>query len=196
MPKISAPTVAEHRDTQVRAILDAAHALLDEHGKLPALGHVAERAGLARPSLYQYFPSRGDLLLALAADATPRWIASLREAMTRQEDPVEQVQAYFVASIGQLLDGGHLVGELLSAESGLEQASAEQAQRLHDEAVEPLVEALTTLGAEQPEAVAQLLNAVLHAAGGLLTHGMDRDRAQRLLRDLTEPYLRTLPGAR
>ena len=50
MPRISQPTVAEHRAARVRALLDAAHDLLLETGEAPSLSAVAERAGLARTS--------------------------------------------------------------------------------------------------------------------------------------------------
>lgn len=194
MPRITAATVAEHRDVQVRAVLEAAHALIGEDGRLPAMGRIAERAGLARPSLYQYFPSRGDLLLALAADATPRWLDAVRVAMDEHTDPVDRIQAYFRASVSRVLEGAHTVGELLAAEPGLEQAAAEQAQRLHAEAAAPLIAELRALGAEDAEAAARMLSASLHSVGPLLGEGMELEAALDLLRRVTEPYLRSLPA--
>ncbi|WP_406673984.1 helix-turn-helix domain-containing protein [Nonomuraea sp. N2-4H] len=71
MPRIQAPTVAEHRAAQRRALLDAAREILAETGRPPTLARVAERAGLARSSLYQYFRSSGDLLNAVVEDVFP-----------------------------------------------------------------------------------------------------------------------------
>ncbi|MEK8226875.1 helix-turn-helix domain-containing protein [Oerskovia sp. M15] len=71
MPRISAPTVAEHRAAQMRVLLDAARSLLAETGRPPTFSALAERAGLARPSLYQYFRSADDLLLAMVEDVFP-----------------------------------------------------------------------------------------------------------------------------
>ena len=61
MPKISAPTVAEHRVRQRDALLHAATELLVDGGVsavTPAA--VGAAAGLARPSVYQYFSSGAD----------------------------------------------------------------------------------------------------------------------------------------
>ncbi|NLB46735.1 MAG: helix-turn-helix transcriptional regulator, partial [Microbacteriaceae bacterium] len=57
MPRISAATVAEHRANQERLLLDVAHAFLEETGDLPSMRAIAERAGLARSSVYHYFGS-------------------------------------------------------------------------------------------------------------------------------------------
>lgn len=71
MPRIQAPTVAEHRAAQHRALVDAARQILAETGRPPTLARVAARAGLARPSLYQYFRSAEDLLNAVVEDVFP-----------------------------------------------------------------------------------------------------------------------------
>lgn len=55
MPKISFPTVAEHRAVQHRAVLDAANRLIVENdGNVPTLAEVASEVGLARSSVYLY----------------------------------------------------------------------------------------------------------------------------------------------
>ena len=71
MPKISAPTVAEHRARQRAALLDAARVLLEEQG-YPALtfGALADRTGLARPTVYEYFGSKDDLMVARSEEHT------------------------------------------------------------------------------------------------------------------------------
>lgn len=85
MPRIQAATVAEHRAARLRALLDAGRAVVTETGRPPTLGAVAGRAGMARPSVYEYFSSSDDLLAALAEDITPRWTARvvpLSDALT------------------------------------------------------------------------------------------------------------------
>ena len=72
MPRISEPTVAEHRAVRERALLDAAHELLMETGKPPALAQVAQRVGMSRTSIYQYFASQSVLLRAMVGDVFPR----------------------------------------------------------------------------------------------------------------------------
>ena len=47
MPRINAPTVADHRAQRIRAILDAARRLMEETGEPPSMGTIGSRAGLA-----------------------------------------------------------------------------------------------------------------------------------------------------
>jgi AcrR family transcriptional regulator len=65
MPRITAPTVAEHAARQEAAVVRAAAELFAERGVSDvSLGDVAARAGLARNSIYRYFPDRAHLLAA------------------------------------------------------------------------------------------------------------------------------------
>ena len=62
MPKISAPTVKEHRDQVRTRLIDAAENLLRDRGAdgLTA-GAVSSAAGIARNSIYRYVDSVDDL---------------------------------------------------------------------------------------------------------------------------------------
>jgi AcrR family transcriptional regulator len=70
--------VAEHRTMQRDALLDAARSLLSEGGTealtFPAL---AERTGLARSSVYEYFRSRAAVVEELCAVDFPVWAAEV-----------------------------------------------------------------------------------------------------------------------
>ena len=68
------------RDRTAAAILDAAADLLAEGGESPSMSDVAEEAGVARATLYRYFPTRGELLQALAVAARDSLSARLDEA--------------------------------------------------------------------------------------------------------------------
>ena len=94
MPKIAAPTVAEHRAAQLRALLDAARELIREDGSGLTLAAVAARAGLARSSVYQYFRSREELLDAVVADVVPRWSARITAAVATAASPEDAIVAY------------------------------------------------------------------------------------------------------
>ncbi|MGO2741676.1 MAG: TetR family transcriptional regulator, partial [Cellulosimicrobium funkei] len=94
MPKIAAPTVAEHRAAQLRTLLDAARDLIREDGSGLTLAAVAARAGLARSSVYQYFRSREELLDAVVADVVPRWSARITAAVATAASPEDAIVAY------------------------------------------------------------------------------------------------------
>ncbi len=114
MPRIQAPTVAEHRAAQHRALLDAARQILAETGRPPTLARVAARAGLARPSLYQYFRSAEDLLNAVVQDVFPRWSARVTAAMDAATTPADRVLAYVLTNFELITEGEHALATVLA----------------------------------------------------------------------------------
>ncbi len=186
MPKISAATVAEHRATQLRALLDAAHALLTESPERPpSLGEVAARAGLARSSVYHYFRSREDLLRAVVEDMFPRWNAKVIAAMDEAGDPAGRVLAYVDANLRLVAEGEHaLVGALATVTP--QAFTDERMQTLHRELVLPLVEALREHGTTHPELAAELVGAVVRKGTELIESGRNLEEVRRAVRDLLE----------
>ncbi len=82
MPKINAPTVAEHRDQRRAALVHAGRDILASQGAdavTPAA--VGAAAGIARSSVYQYFDSSVALLAAIVEESFPNATATLRDAV-------------------------------------------------------------------------------------------------------------------
>lgn len=77
------------------ALLDAARSLLSEGGTealtFPAL---AERTGLARSSVYEYFRSRAAVVEELCAVDFPVWAAEVENAMEQASTPEGKIEAY------------------------------------------------------------------------------------------------------
>ncbi|WP_394161268.1 TetR/AcrR family transcriptional regulator [Galactobacter valiniphilus] len=194
MPKISAPSVAEHHAAQVRALLDATRELLRESGKAPSMADVAARAGLARSSVYQYFSSRQALLEGLVKDIFPRWAERITSAMAAAPTPADAVLAYARSNLDLVADGEHAVGAALATLAPGEAIGAE-AHSMHQQISEPLAEALKTLGVGAPEVVAELINAVVHAATRRLEAGASREQAQASVAELLGPFVREHGGA-
>ncbi len=193
MPRISEPTVAEHRAARERALLDAAHAVLLETGEAPALAEVAARAGLARTSVYQYYRSKAELLRAMVQDVFPRWTERVTTAMATAPSEADRILAYAVANVELVAEGAHAVGSALAAlEPG--EALDEQAARMHREIQEPLVDTLTGLGVEVPDAVAELVNAVVHGATRMLEAEESLDSVLTHLTTVLGPLVRELGG--
>jgi AcrR family transcriptional regulator len=67
-------------DRTAAAILDAAAHQFAEAGPAASMGDVAATAGVSRATLYRYFPSREELLAALAAEAVADAGARLADA--------------------------------------------------------------------------------------------------------------------
>lgn len=193
MPRITAPTVAQHRAARERALLDAAHELLTETGEAPSLSRVAERAGLGRTTMYQYFASRQELLRAMVRDVFPRWTARISDAMDRAPTEADRLMAYAVANVSLVAEGAHAVGSALAALAPGEELD-EQAARMHREVQEPLVRTLERLEVDAPAEVAELVNAVVHGATLLLESGRDLDAALRHLQAVLGPMVREHGG--
>ncbi|NUT51766.1 MAG: TetR/AcrR family transcriptional regulator [Saccharothrix sp.] len=187
MPRIQAPTVAEHRVRQRRAILDAARALLADTGEAPSLAAAGARIGLARSSVYQYFPSREALLEAVVADVFPSWTAQVLDHVAAAHTPADRVRAYVEANVRLFSGPEQSVAKALRTVMDpvvLQQHSSQ----LHTRLREPLVESLRALGEPEPERMAELVNAtILRASQDIETAGMASVLA--LLDRLLRPYL-------
>lgn len=87
MPRITADTVAEHIAQQEAAVIAAASRLFAERGvSQVSLATIASEVGLARNSLYRYFPDKGHILAAwFRAELAPLQEAS--EAIAAERTP-------------------------------------------------------------------------------------------------------------
>lgn len=192
MPRITAPTVIEHREQRLRALLDAARAIISETRTAPTLAATAERAGLARSSIYRYFSSSEQLLAAVVADILPTWTDKVHTRVEAATTPGEKIWAY----IGANLD------LFSSSEQDLASALREVVEPhllkkpmeiFHAELQEPLVAALTDHGEPRPQLVAETVEGVLiHVARGLGSPPeapLDKDEALAVLRRIFGDYL-------
>jgi len=188
VPRISAPTVAEHRAAQMRLLLEAARSLLAETGRPPTFAALAERTGLARPSVYQYFRSADDLLLAMVEDVFPRWSATVARAMDAAPDDRGRVVAYLRANLDLVAQGEHALATAL-ATVGPPSAVMEGSRAMHDELVRPLGEALRALGTRDVARSAELVNAVVNSASRMIESGAPLEEVWSSVEELVTPFL-------
>ncbi|MCQ4207540.1 TetR/AcrR family transcriptional regulator [Streptomyces longispororuber] len=175
MPKISAPSVADHRAQQRRALIAAARGLLEEgDASRVTFAAVAQRTGLARNSVYKYFTDRRELLAEVVREAAPRWTERIEQEMSTAAGPQERVAAYVRAQLLLVRDGEHRIAQALADDPDaavLREAAAEA----HDRILAPLVAALTELGDDAPRRTARLLQGFVNAATLALESGDDFD---------------------
>lgn len=82
MPRISEPSLAAHRQRAEAKLLDAWADLLRKHGyDATTLAMVAERAGMARNTIYNYFPSKEALLQAYVEREVARFVPQVTAAV-------------------------------------------------------------------------------------------------------------------
>ncbi|WP_307128824.1 TetR/AcrR family transcriptional regulator [Streptomyces sp. B1I3] len=156
--------MAEHRTMQRGALLDAARSLLSEGGTealtFPAL---AERTGLARSSVYEYFRSRAAVVEELCAVDFPVWAAEVENAMGRAGTPEEKVEAYVRRQLDLVGDRRHRAVVAISA-SELDAGAREKIRAAHGGLIAMIVEALADLGHAEPRLAAMLLQGSVDAA--------------------------------
>ncbi|MGI5171012.1 TetR/AcrR family transcriptional regulator [Spirillospora sp. CA-253888] len=185
MPKIHAASVADHRARQRAALLGAARELLEEGDAAQVtFAAVARRTGLARNSVYKYFPDRRHLLTEVVREAAPRWVARIQAALAAAGDaPEERVAAYVRAQLEMVRDGEHRIARA-TADAQDAAALREGADAAHRALLDPLVDALGDLGDDAPSMTARLLQGFVNAATTALEGGADydavTDRAVRL----------------
>lgn len=100
MPKITAPTVHEHRARMNERLVDAAENILREGGvQALTAGAVAKEAGIARNSIYRYVDSVDDLRLRVLERNVPRWRAAVFSGIPEDLAPLDRLVAFARASV-------------------------------------------------------------------------------------------------
>ncbi|MFJ1871127.1 TetR/AcrR family transcriptional regulator [Streptomyces sp. KS_5] len=156
--------MAEHRSMQRAALLDAARSLLSEGGtEALTFPSLAERTGLARSSVYEYFRSRAAVVEELCEVDFPVWAAEVAAAMEHADSAEGKVEAYVRKQLGLVGDRRHRAVVAISA-SELDAGAREKIRAAHGGLVAMIVEALAEMGHAEPRLAAMLLQGVVDAA--------------------------------
>lgn len=151
MPKISAATVAEHRARQRSALVAAARALLLSGGyEGLTFSALAQQAGLARPSVYSYFESKDDLVLAVCEMSLPGWLARIDEAMARARSPRSKLVAFVRAQLEAAAAGEHRLAAAVE-HAPLSPQTWDRIAELHEKFAPKTSDVIAALGHQQPE---------------------------------------------
>ncbi|MBW4031204.1 MAG: TetR family transcriptional regulator [Acidobacteria bacterium] len=188
MPKISAPTVAEHRSRQRTALLQAATDILVTDGinaVTPAA--VGAAAGLARPSVYQYFSSGAAIIAAIIEDVFPRANQILAESLAVAGTPEERLDAYIRETLRLAAEGYHRPASALAG-AALPPECLTRLMELHHEQAAPFIQALSELGIPDLPVTARLL-------GGIIEVGMTMVESGQPLAVVTERTTALIHGA-
>jgi AcrR family transcriptional regulator len=164
MPRIDAPTLAEHRDQRLSALLSAGRSLLLEEGPAGVtMAAVANRTGLSRPAIYEYFDSTSDLLAAILLDHMREWTHTVGDVITGIADPGVRVDEYVTRSIQFFHQEDHRAMAFIS-QSSLPATVRERIITEHRAMIQPLITALRDLDIQDPTRAAQFVQGVVEAA--------------------------------
>ncbi|MFE1318667.1 TetR/AcrR family transcriptional regulator [Kitasatospora phosalacinea] len=178
MPKINAATVAEHRAQQRAALIQAAVDVLVEQGAAAVTpAAVGARAGLARSSFYQYFPSAAALLAAIVEEAFTAADTATTQALDGLDDPRARLDAFVRTELHLAAQGAHRPAKAL-LQADLPPECLARVHELHHRHYTPLQAAITALTgeADASELTARLVGGTVQAAMTAVEHGADPDR--------------------
>lgn len=169
---------------QRNSIVSAAKAIIAEQGVASISPRsVGQRAGLARSSFYEYFPSRDDLLAAVALEAFEKWSADLWEAMEPASTPGERLEAYVTATMRMTTSADHCLATAL-LQADLSPRSKESLMQLHEVLVRPLRSLLEELEVSDPHETMMLVQGVMASGMRLVSQGGDVNHIARVTTNL------------
>lgn len=177
------------RSARRAQLLDAAQEIFVAHGyHAAAMDEIADAAGVSKPVLYQHFPGKLDLYLALLDRGARDLIATVREALASTVDNRLRVTATMTAYLRFVDDEG---AQRLVFESDLrsEPRVAERVDRMIREAAEAIADTIaadTGLSADEARLMSVGLAGMAEVAARwrLANTAVSQERAAELLTQL------------
>src|SRR5690625_5010752 len=144
--------------------------LSEDPGTPPDISELTARTGMTRSNFYTYFPSRAELIVAVAEDLMPRWIATVTEAVHAAGGGHPGVVAYVHTTLGLVAEGEHAILTALAAQLP-DGPARDRLHRMHAEMTAPLRESLTQMSAADPGLTTELVMAVTFKASEIVENG-------------------------
>ena len=175
MPKIQAPSIAEHRELRRHQLISAAMELAIEGGaEAVTVSAVAQKAGLSRSSIYEYFSSSADLIADLVVEELDYFTARLAEAIKDATDPFEKIELWIAEGLRYVEDGRHMLVKSLNTVSTPEFRKEEIALG-HRRLISPLRQALSETGIKEIASAAAFLQSVTDSASTRIDAGNEAE---------------------
>lgn len=170
MPRIAAENIEEHVRQQTEKILDAARASFVEDGyRGTDLGRIAKRTGLARNSLYRYFPSKDHILVAVLQQEMAPYIARTETLADDFPDPARRIDAWLDLQMELATGPCHAMIRILGDMTEASDDLLEQIRALHvapRDVLEDVVAELLEGSGRDPQVVSGMISSMLQSAGG------------------------------
>ena len=175
MPKIQAPTIVAHRELRRQQLMGAAMELAIEGGaEAITVSAVAQKAGLSRSSIYEYFSSSADLIADLVLEELDYYTARLADAIKDATDPFEKIELWIAEGLRYVEDGRHMLVKSLNTVSTPE-FRREEISLGHRRLISPLRQALSETGITEVASAAAFLQSVTDAASVRIDAGNEAE---------------------
>jgi len=131
------------RHERRRQLLDAALEVFVSRGyHAAAMDEIAERAGVSKPVLYQHFPSKLELYLALLDESVATLAETVRAALRSTTDNRQRVAATFSAYFEFVAGEGQAYRLVFESDLGNESAVRARLDRVQRECAEMVSQAI------------------------------------------------------
>ena len=186
MPRITGPDIATHVARQEATIVHTAVELFAERGYAAVtMADIASAVGLARTSLYRYFPDKDHILLAWLRTEIDGLIEQSQVIAAADRPAIERLADWFRLQLDYLEDPEHQVFATIAATMGtlgpaVRAELTAQHRRLYATVETIVADALSSSspaarpGRRDPAVVAALVIGLFRAAGDALARGGDR----------------------
>src|SRR5713226_9147726 len=149
------------RHERRRQLLDAALEMFVSQGyHAAAMDEIAERAGVSKPVLYQHFPGKLELYLALLDESAHELVAIVRDALSSTTDNKQRVPATFRAFFDYVGTSGEAFRLVFESDLSNEPAVRARLERTMQECAEMVTQFIHS-DAGLGEAEAHLLGMAL-----------------------------------
>ena len=175
MPRIETQTLAEHRDWRRNQLIEAAASIaLESGGAAITVAAVAQRAGLSRTSVYEYFGSGSELVADLVIDELHNFAETLNAVVADCADARCVVTCWVNGALTYITDGRHLLAKALNA-TAMPQSRAQQIGMAHRALMAPLMKAVTDLGVKDSQRALSFIQAITDASTKRIESGHDAE---------------------
>lgn len=175
MPRIETETLAQHRDWRRNQLIEAAAGIaLESGGAAVTVAAVAQRAGLSRTSVYEYFGSSADLIADLVLEELKNFSHYLQVAVADTNQPIESIAAWIESALTYIADGRHLLAKALNATS-LPQERSAAIGAAHRALLAPLVIGLSAMGVKDTQRALLFIQAITDASTKRIESGHDAE---------------------
>ena len=108
MPKINAPTIDEHKVLTRNALLEGGFEAFVRFGLVgTSIGTLADIAGIARTTVYEYFPNKESVLAALIEQRLPPIVAQVVRDLP-EDSPTDRISEILRRAVQKLANGNFL----------------------------------------------------------------------------------------
>lgn len=159
------------RDKRESSILQAAlDGIIDSGIESVSMKTIANRCGLSRTAIYQYFSSIEDVFAELVINDMADLVNEIETQVRRFEDPLEQVRVWIHYSLAHLSTGEHAYIRKLS-ERTMPETKRGLIRALHGQFMLALLSPIQQLKPSQSESTCAFIAATVNAAANRIESG-------------------------